>query len=335
MATTSAEIVKLEGEVRHFKATLAKYQQMFSRDGTITATEAKHINDVKTIIGKVSARLATAKAKISPNVSDPAVTDRAERVARESSELGVSDATITDNIKYEYKEIVANLFATGHGDDNEIHPNDVKQGYLGDCYFLAAIQAIAQSNPAALKKLIKDNGDGTYDITLYVHKYFISWNRRPVIITVNATVPVAEGGTRPIYAGVGDQELWVLLLEKAYAQYKGDYGDIEGGYASKAMGVLLGENGDTFSTRALSDEDLAAKIQAALDGRQAITASSNTKTKKTESVIVDGQLIYYSHAYNLLKFEGGIVYLQNPHGRNHVQLSVSDFKRYYRIIAIQ
>lgn len=335
MANTTEAILKLEGEVTHFKATLEKYQTMFSRDGTITATEAKYINDVKTIIGKVEARLTTAKAKVSKGGTDPKVTDRVEKTAKESSEIGVTDDTIKNNIKYEYKEIVANLFATGAGDDNEIHPNDVKQGYLGDCYFLAAIQAIAQSNPAALKKLIKDNGDGTYEVTLYVHKTFISWNRKPVKITVNATVPVYEGGTRPIYAGVGDQELWVLLLEKAYAQYKGDYGDIEGGFASKAMGVLLGENGDTFRTRSLSDADLEAKIQAALDGKQAITASSNSKTKKKEQVTVEGQLIYYSHAYNLLDLKGGIVHLQNPHGRNHVKLSISEFKKYYRIIAIQ
>lgn len=102
--------------------------------------------------------------------------------------LGVNDDT-EEKVDYEYTKIVADLFKKGTGDDNEIHPNDVRQGYLGNCYFLAAIQAIAQSDSGALKKLIKDNGDGTYEVTLYVYKTFISWNRSPVKITVDATVP--------------------------------------------------------------------------------------------------------------------------------------------------
>lgn len=148
-------------------------------------------------------------------------------------------------------------------------------------------------------------------------------------------LPTYKGGTNPVYAGKGDNELWVLLLEKAYAQYEGDYGDIEGGNASKAMGLLLSEDGDDFGTDDYSDKDLKAKIKAALDGKKAITASTNSKTKKKESVTVDGQKIWYSHVYNLLSLTGDEVYLQNPHGVNDVKLSISDFKKYYRKISIQ
>ena len=72
-----------------------------------------------------------------------------------------------------------------------------------------------------------------------------------------------------------------------------------------------------------------------MEGKSAITASSNRKSEKKESVIVDGQKIYYSHAYNLLKLNGDEVYLQNPHGVNDVKLSLADFKVYYRKISVQ
>jgi hypothetical protein len=316
MATKVEKILKLEQEVTSMKDTLIKYHKLFMEDGEIDQAEEEQLKSMQEVIKKIEAKIASIKESDDFNI-------------------GVSDGTIDKKIDYEYTEIVADLFKKGRGDDHKIHPNDVRQGYLGDCYFLAAIQAIAQSDPGALEKLIKDNGDGTYEVTLYVYKTFISWNRSPVKITVDATVPTYKGGTNPVYAGKGDNELWVLLLEKAYAKYKGDYGDIEGGNPSKAMGVLLSEDGSDFDTDDFTDEELKAKIKAALDGNKAITASSNSKTKKKESVTVDGQLIYYSHAYNLLSLTGDEVYLQNPHGANHVRLSISDFKKYYRKISVQ
>lgn len=309
-------IQKYKEELKNLKDTLTKYGDLFNADGTIDAEEQAQLDNMQAIIKKAEAKLVDMEGG-------------------KDYSIGVSDNTVKEKIDYEYTKIVANLFVKGVGDDNEIHPNDVKQGFLGDCYFLAAIQAIAQSDPGALKKLIKDNGDGTYEVTLYVYNTFVSWNRSPKKITVDTTIPTYKGTTQPIYAGKGDNELWVLLLEKAYAQYEGNYGDIEGGNPSKAMGFLLSEDGDDFDTNDYSDKDLQAKIKAALDGKKAITASTNLKSGKKESVTVDGQLIYFSHVYNLLSLTGDIVYLQNPHGVKDVQLSISEFKKYYRKISVQ
>jgi hypothetical protein len=49
-------------------------------------------------------------------------------------------------------------------------PSDVKQGALGDCYLLAALAAVAKTNPALIERMISDNGDGTYNVTIYEDK---------------------------------------------------------------------------------------------------------------------------------------------------------------------
>lgn len=318
MATTEA-IKNIQAQVVKFTEVLAKYEKAFQKAGGASDEELVKLKNLHEALDKVKARIQEVAPELTEDASNP----------------GVSDGTVEEGIEYEYTTIVADLFKKGSGDDHKIHPNDVRQGFLGDCYFLSAIQAIAQSDPGALEKLIKDNKDGTYEVTLYVYKTWISWNRSPVKITVDASVPTYDGTTNPVYAKKGDNELWVLLLEKAYAQYMGDYGDIEGGNPSKAMGVLLSENGTDINIKNLSDEEVKTKIKNALDNDKAITASSNSKTEKKESVTFDGQLIWYSHAYNVLKLEGDMVHLQNPHGVNHVKLSISNFKIYYRKISVQ
>ena len=268
----SDKINKIETELSGLKATLNKYRALFKADGTIDANEQDQLDSMMRLIDRLENKLTRMnrradrkedrqerRAERKENRQERRAErkeDRQERRAerkedrkksRDAKQISADEdqgplpvtKETKKKFKIEYKEVVADLFVKGKGDDNAIDPNDVKQGYLGDCYFLAAIQAIAQSNPSALKKLIKDNKDGTYEVTLYVYKYLVSWNRSPIKITVDTNVPHVKGTIQPVYAGKGDNELWVLLLEKAYAVYEGSYGDIEGGNHLKPWASYL------------------------------------------------------------------------------------------------
>ena len=48
-----------------------------------------------------------------------------------------------------------------------INPNDVVQGTLGDCYFMAAELALAQSFPAAIENLIAQTGPDSFAVRIY------------------------------------------------------------------------------------------------------------------------------------------------------------------------
>lgn len=58
-------------------------------------------------------------------------------------------------------------------------------------------------------------------------------------VTVDDYFPCyANGG--PIFSKAHGNELWVLLLEKAYAKLHGNYYTLRGGYASEGMMDLTG-----------------------------------------------------------------------------------------------
>ena len=65
----------------------------------------------------------------------------------------------------------------GKGDKHAFSPNDINQGSIGDCYFLAALAGVAKTNPGLLRKAITQNSDGTFTVRLYTteNKKFLWW----------------------------------------------------------------------------------------------------------------------------------------------------------------
>lgn len=112
---------------------------------------------------------------------------------------------------YSYASASGRLFGA-HGPNYQ----DVHQGQVGDCYFVASLSAAVARAPMAIKNMFINNGDGTFTVRFFncgVVDY----------VTVNRQLPVDEAG-RFIFAGQGQSAgyggniLWANLAEKAYAQ---------------------------------------------------------------------------------------------------------------------
>jgi hypothetical protein len=121
------------------------------------------------------------------------------------------------------------------------------QRYLGDCWLLSSLAAIAQTQPQVLEGAITDLGDGTYRVRL--HRQERSGEMKAEDVRVEGSLPKTADG-RDAYAQRTDpKELWVGIIEKAFAAWKGGYGALDGGVPSDALTALTGRPTQTAFSR--------------------------------------------------------------------------------------
>ena len=124
-----------------------------------------------------------------------------------------------------------------------IEPTDVCQGAIGDCWLLAAIAACAEFPNFIEDRLFKTKAfapDGKYVLSLYdcAARAFVD-------VVVDSFIPCHprqwwEAGCRPLFAQPCGDELYILLLEKAFAKFAGGYQALSGGFPSLAWLALTG-----------------------------------------------------------------------------------------------
>ncbi|CAD8113581.1 unnamed protein product [Paramecium sonneborni] len=211
---------------------------------------------------------------------------------------------------------------------DSIDPMDIKQGELGDCYFLSSLSALAEI-PQQIQKLFRHQDyqqSGLYGI-------FMCNNGILQEIVVDDHIPChIQGG--PIFSKANGNELWVLLLEKAYAKIYGSYHKIESGLASCALKDLTGAPSEYFIRKAetLKDADLCWDFLEKNDKQKYIlTASSETNSQGVE--LDNGGGIVSQHCYAILDVQrvtgsdgnpDRIIKIRNPWGRKEWTKDWSD-----------
>ncbi len=196
---------------------------------------------------------------------------------------------------------------------------DVKQGMVGDCYFLAAVGSIASRNQQAIRDMFDDNGDGTFSVRFFGRNS--SGVATADYVTVDRRLPTYSG-IYLYYAGYGftsnspSTVLWVALAEKAYAQWNetgragrngtNSYAGIEGGWMSNVNFQILGYNSTNYNFATTTQQTL---INAIANG-QAVTAG--TKTTVASGLVA-------THAYSITAYNSstGRFTLHNPWGNTH------------------
>jgi hypothetical protein len=152
------------------------------------------------------------------------------------------DTTDVDGVTYTYKFVSGgSLFQNG------VSYQDIYQGYVGDCYFLAALASTAFRSPSTIQSMFTDNGDNTYTVRFYN-------NGVADYVTVDRYLPVDGYGTF-IYArqkaaswgapGDAANEWWYALAEKAYAQLNESGWTGQDGTNSYS-GIIAGWEGNTI-----------------------------------------------------------------------------------------
>eukprot|EP01066_Platyproteum_vivax_P008081 Platyproteum_vivax@DN3322_c0_g1_i1.p1 len=142
----------------------------------------------------------------------------------------------------------ASQFNTNEDEDmylfkDGISATDICQGQLGDCWLLAAMATLAEW-PGAIQRLFitkETNPRGRFKLRLY-NPLYGKWQ----VIVIDDFIPVdrerweRSGMAVPKFTKPKDNELWVMLLEKAFAKLCGTYAALEGGQELWALGVMTG-----------------------------------------------------------------------------------------------
>lgn len=237
-----------------------------------------------------------------------------------------------------YGKVQGKPFIKEEDDPDEVAMDDVSQGRLGDCYFVASLAAIADKNPDAIRRMIKDNGDGTYTVKFHEGGEVVVDDQFPL-----------QGG-RVAYAGPGDQdakdgkELWVMLIEKAWAKLKGGYEQIRGSKvrmeSEDAMEAMTGNKTTTVYTSSKDDATLLELLAKAADKGLPMTAGVYTKDRFDQETLdkMSAQGVYPNHAYAVVSVDRakGTVELYNPWGKETKRpvLEMGEFKKYYQSVHI-
>lgn len=229
-----------------------------------------------------------------------------------------------------------------------VKASDVYQGSVADCYFVAALSAVASKSPDLIKDGIVDNGDGTYKVRFFQKKDYWSRDYESVWVTVDGDLPGMNGDLK--YAKgqktrTGGRELWPGIYEKAFAEWKGGYNEVgEGGSSSAALEALTGAPTSYKTTERTPADDMWDKIKKATDNGNAVSAGTYGKDRDD---LYAGTRLYAWHAYTVLgahekgrgKDRKRYVKIRNPWGRVEpgsdgkddgiFELTLPDFMKFY------
>lgn len=184
------------------------------------------------------------------------------------------------------------LFASG-GPSKD----DVFQGSVGDCYYVASVAAIADANPEFIRRMVVDLGDGTYAVRFYR-------NAVPTFVRVDADLWV-ENGT-PKYAKLGQEgSIWVPIVEKAYCFFRkqlSNYPSIASGDGTvdEHLGVpkLVKETGGSVTAIQVAAWDAAGRPAGAIADEIRSRAISLLNWIKTQLAIGNGVSVGASPSYS-------------------------------------
>ena len=208
---------------------------------------------------------------------------------------------------------------------HEPRMTDVSQHYSGECYLYAGLQNIARLYPQKIKEMIKDNGDGTATVRLYGKKYNNEKHCTdyvPVYVVVDKKIP-KFGGFGKEYERLGEDCLWVNLIERAYAMsglheshgkevnlpvgdkiinekdktekdFKPSIAGIEGGFENEFLENMLGPDGVSKRIEKATVSDVKGERTALKNAHAAVKAVSCIDINKPETIIKHALYKHYT-----------------------------------------
>lgn len=224
-----------------------------------------------------------------------------------------------------------------------IRRTEIRQGALGNCHFLAAVGALARLAPERLFELYEAPSEGGCAIRLHTRavpgRALLLRELRlgaasRARLEIQFRFPVFEDSGEPAYSRPyvserGLYEVWLMALEKAYAQLCGAYFWTQVGFGGHALATLTGLHARIRPPGLWGFERLA----------EAVAGGSAVLMTTTPNFLLRGRFtlpkshpekLFPAHVYQVVRTDGpGHIRLINPHGPERgVEVDFASVRRY-------
>ncbi len=190
---------------------------------------------------------------------------------------------------------------------------DPVQGAVANCYFIAAMSAVAWAKPYGISHMSRATSGVQSGTTNMIRFYKPDSNGQvDKEIEVTDAVPVRQGSLSYIYCRSSEEgEIWPAVYEKAFAKletgHTGDKPDItKTGWGDPvwATAQLTGGRRTYWSTKSHTAADLYDKVRANSAGsrtiRPMVASTYSTGAAAQDNVSYTGTNLVASHAYTVL-----------------------------------
>ncbi|WEH15930.1 C2 family cysteine protease [Streptomyces sp. VNUA24] len=236
-----------------------------------------------------------------------------------------------------------------------------QQGMLNDCGVIATMGAVAGHRPELISQCVRENDDGTYEVTLHQTTYAPnadSWRLyQPTgavtTLSVTPDLPtLTMSSESPVFATSGNSEVaWPSILEKAIAgvdqTWSEDRAKPSSGYArldrgsnpnvrAELLTQLTGEPAYTQDFPTRYDPQGRSPDRQLLDTFREKLVDGHPILVGTIAIQKDSRPLPHGliekHAYELTEVDDrGLIHLRDPHnGADPDPLSVKEFRKHLK-----
>ena len=213
--------------------------------------------------------------------------------------------------------------------EDGISPDDIIQGSIGDCYFLSAVGSLCKfSHYIERLFLTKERTkEHLYGVFIYLNA---TWK----LVIIDDFLPYTGKKFRKFaFSSSGGKELWVALLEKAWAKINGNYAKIGcGGSPTEIFDVLTEAYTEQVQINPYYKDYIWETMINAEQKGYIMTAGTSSDIANLN---LDEVGLSPGHAYTVLgvleidteKGKEKVVHLRNPYGNGEFNGDWSDYSK--------